>query len=81
MVKVTFYNLLRSKYHLTEMEVKAGTIQQIIDQILEIYPQVNAKDFATAVVFFEGKPLHAYSFNREVKDGQSLIITHFVGGG
>lgn len=81
MVKVTFYNLLRSKYHLKEMVVNAGTIQQIINQILESKPEIKPSDLASAVVFFEGKPLHAHSFNRQVKDGQTLIITHFVGGG
>ena len=81
MVKVTFYNLLRSKYHLEDFEVQAGSINDIISEIIHTYPHIMEEDFKSSVVFYHGKPLHFRSFDREIKDDERIIFTHFVGGG
>lgn len=81
MVKITFYNLLRSKYHLEDFEVQAGSINDIILEITQTYPNIQEEDFKKSVVFYHGKPLHFRSFDREILDGERIIFTHFVGGG
>ena len=82
MVKVTFLNLLRSKYGIDTLTVKAGTVQQILDQICEQYPVITAKDFEESVLFVnQVKVMHLNRFHEIVKDGDELILTHFVGGG
>ncbi len=81
MVKVIFYNLLRSKYNINETMVHKGSINEILDQIIKQYPQMQRKDFDTAVVFHKGKPIHKINFNHIVDDSEEIIITHFVGGG
>ncbi len=81
MIKVIFYNLLRSKYGIEEAQVNPGSVGEIITQILEQFPQMKATDFETAVVFYQGKPIHKSGFHQEIEDGSKLIITHFVGGG
>lgn len=81
MVKVIFYNLLRSKYGITELSVTAGSITEIIGQILRDHPKIHAKDFETAVVFHKGKPYHFSQFRHMISDEDEIIITHFVGGG
>ncbi len=81
MVKVIFYNLLRSKYGIKEEELKADTINGIIEQILAKHKEMKTSDFTTAVVFREGKPIHKSGFFQKITDGEEIIITHFVGGG
>lgn len=81
MVKVVFYNLLRSKYNIKEMMVDSGTIESIIDFILKTHPEINPSDFNTCVVFHHGKPIHLRGFDQMISDEDEIIITHFVGGG
>ena len=81
MVKVVFYNLLRSKYNIDEELVQPGTINQIIKQILTTHPNMSESDFKTCIVFYKGEPIHFYGFNTYIEDNQKIIITHFVGGG
>ena len=81
MVKVIFYNLIRSKYNVKEMMVKSGTINEIIDQILKEHPNMSKSDFETCVVFYKGKPIHLRGFHQAINDKEEIIITHFVGGG
>lgn len=81
MVKVIFYNLLRSKYNVREMMVESGTIASIIDCILSVHPEISPSDFETCVVFHHGKPIHLRGFEKVIKDEEEIIITHFVGGG
>lgn len=81
MVKIVFYNLLRSKYNVKELQVKSGSIHNIIKQIMNEHPNMKIKDFETAVVFLHGKPIHNRGFDKVIEDNEELIFTHFVGGG
>lgn len=81
MVKVIFYNLLRSKYNINEEMVHSGSISEILNQIFQKYPNMQEKDFDTAVVFHQGKPIHKMNFDYMIDDREEIIITHFVGGG
>ena len=81
MVNVIFYNLLRSKYNLQEESFQPGSIHQIIDEVIKRYPAVKKSDFRYAVVFRDGKPVHFHQFDQMINDHETIIITHFVGGG
>ena len=81
MIKVIFYNLLRSKYNVKEMMVESGSIHSIIDYILSVHPEISQSDFETCVVFHQGKPIHLRGFDKVIADKEEIIITHFVGGG
>ncbi len=81
MVKVIFYNLLRSTYRINEEFVEPGTLQEIIQSILQKHPRINPKDFETCVVFYQGKPYSSFQFDTVINDKEEIIITHFVGGG
>lgn len=81
MVKVTFYSLLRSNYHIKEEMVEPGSIHDIIGQIIEKHPKINQLSFRYSVVFYRGKPIHYYGFNTLIKDGEEITFTQFVGGG
>jgi hypothetical protein len=81
MVHVTFYNLLRSKYRITELVVTPGTIHEIIQQIIDLYPNIKQSDLHSAIVFYQSKPIHYHQFHRTIDDHSSIIFTHFVGGG
>jgi molybdopterin converting factor small subunit len=81
MVKVTFYSLLRSNYNITEEFVEPGSINDIINQIINKYPNIKKSSFRYCVVFYKGKPINYYGFDSLIEDGEDIIITHFVGGG
>ena len=81
MVKVIFYNLIRSKYKVEEEFCNPGSIDSIITEILEKYPEMKESDFRTCVVFYQGKPIHYHRFTQVIPDGEEIIIIHFVGGG
>lgn len=81
MVNVIFYNLLRSKYRISEINVQPGSINDIVDQIIASHPEMDRRDFESAVVFHHGKPIHFRQFNRIIDDKEEIIMTHFVGGG
>ncbi len=82
MVKVIFFNLLRSKYNIHQIEVMSGSIHEILSQIQVLYPKVELKDFENSVVFINSnKIVHQSKFNELVKDGDEVVFTHFVGGG
>jgi len=81
MVKVIFYNLLRSKYNIKEMMVEPGTINDIIKEILEAQPEMKVNDFVTSVVFYKGLPIHYRGFEKIINANEEIIFTHFVGGG
>jgi len=80
-VKVIFYNLLRSKYHLEQVLVSPGTITDIFHEILVKYPQIESNDLFGAMVFDHGKAIHQEQFSRFIVDLSEIIVTHFVGGG
>ena len=81
MVRVTFYNLLRSKYKINEITVHPGTIHDIIKQILILHPKIDSSDFTSSIIFYKGKPIHYRGFHTFIDDNETIIITHFVGGG
>ncbi|QMS85141.1 MoaD/ThiS family protein [Candidatus Xianfuyuplasma coldseepsis] len=81
MIDVCFYNLLRSKYRITELQVQAGTIHEIINEIIKQHPEIQKDDFKMAIVFYHGKPIHSSGFHTEIPDNERIIFTHFVGGG
>ena len=81
MVKVIFYNLLRSKYGVSEQFVNAGSIDEIINQILQTHKNMVQKDFESVVVFHNGISIHRKQFDRIIDDKEEIILTHFVGGG
>ena len=81
MVKIIFYNLIRSRYKVEGMTVKSGSIDFIITQILETYPEMDKRDFESCIVFRDGKTIHKFRFDTIINDGEEIIITHFVGGG
>jgi molybdopterin converting factor small subunit len=81
MVKVIFYSLLRSKYNIKEEFVEAGTIDEIINQILERHSNMEKSDFRYGVVLYKGKPIHYYGFDTVIEDNEEIIFTHFVSGG
>jgi molybdopterin converting factor small subunit len=82
MVKVTFYNLLRSKYRINEVNVNAGTVKEIINQIIEIYPQIARDDLMQSVLFInQEKVMHLNRLDEMVEEGDDIVFTNFVGGG
>ena len=82
MVKVRFLNLLRSKYQIELMSLKKGTIHEIIDQVLLLYPHVEREDLENATIFVnQEKVMHYQRFNTKLEDGDQVVFTHFVGGG
>jgi len=81
MVKVVLYNLLRSKYGIDKIDVSSGTINEIIDEIINTYPQMKRSDFESAIVFHKGNIIHYHAFDKKIEDEEEIIITHFVGGG
>lgn len=82
MVKVVFLNLLRSKYNIEQLDVHAGTIQSILDEIKKLHPELDEKDFSEALVFINQIRLaHGNRFLHIAKDGDEVVFTHFLGGG
>jgi len=81
MVKVTFYSLLRSNFHIKETTVQAGSIHDIIEQITQKYPHIKPSSFRYSVVFYKGKPIHYRGFDTKIDDGEEIYFTQFVGGG
>ncbi|MFH5881096.1 MAG: MoaD/ThiS family protein [Candidatus Izemoplasmataceae bacterium] len=82
MVKVTFYNLLRSKYRINEVNVNAGTVKEIINQIIETYPQIARDDLMQSVLFInQEKVMHLNRLDEIVEEGDDIVFTNFVGGG
>ncbi len=82
MVTVIFLNLLRSKYNIHQIEVKPGTINELLLQIKEIHPQVVLEDFENSVVFINSiRIVHPKMYDEVVEDGDEIVFTHFIGGG
>jgi len=82
MVKVIFLNLLRSKYNIEQLDVHAGTIQSILDEIKRTHPRLDEQDFKEALVFInQVRIAHGDRFPHKVKDGDEVVFTHFLGGG
>lgn len=82
MVTVRFLNLLRSKYRIEQVQVEAGTLGSILDQVLAQVPSMKKDDLAFAVLFInETKQIRLSDRQIIIKDGETLSITHFVGGG
>ena len=82
MVNVKFFNLLRSKYKIQKVEVIEGTIFEIIKQIQVLYPEIEMDDFKYCVGFINSKRIISHTmFSEEVRDGDELVFTHFIGGG
>lgn len=81
MVKVIFYNLLRSKYQIEDILVNSNNIYDIIKEILSKVPTMKESDFKNVVVFKQGKLIHKGLFDQIINNGEEIIMTHFVGGG
>jgi molybdopterin converting factor small subunit len=81
-VKIIFLNLLRSKYGIESVMVHPGSVQNALEQIIQIYPNVNEKDFKEAVLFVNQTRVDfVHWLRKELHDGDEVILTHFVGGG
>jgi len=82
MVKIIFFNLLRSKYHWHELDVAPGTFQNVIDELKKNNPSLNEKDFRDCVMFVNDVRItHLALFDIQFKDGDKVVLTHFLGGG
>lgn len=82
MVTVRFLHLLRSKYRVEQLHVKAGSLKSIIDQILTLIHGSDIKDFDQAVIFVnQVRIMHIRHDQEMINDGDVVVITHFVGGG
>jgi len=81
MIKVTFYSLLRSNYHIEEDFVNPGSINEIINQIIKKHPEIKLSAFRYTVVFYKGKPIHYHGFDTVIEDNEEIFFTQFVGGG
>ncbi len=82
MVKITFLNLLRSKYNLDTLHVEPGEMKDIFASFLQKHPEVDPKDFQECVMFVNQKRIaHANRFDITLHDGDEVVFTHFLGGG
>lgn len=82
MIHVKFMNLIRSKYHLSEMTIEAPTLGDLMQAILSKNPMMNPDDLYHAVIFVNQKQvMHLNRINHMLNDGDQVIFTHFVGGG
>lgn len=82
MVTVKFLHLLRSKYGIKELSLKPGKFSYILEQIKELHPEIDFKDFDSGVIFINGvQIIYQTKSNEILKDGDELVFTHFVGGG
>jgi len=82
MVKVKFFGLIRSNHRVTELELNAGTIQDVINQIIERYPKMTEHEISNAVLIInKEKVMHLNRLSEVVQDGDEIAFTNFVGGG
>ena len=82
MVKVIFYNLIRSKYRIEDLEVEAGSLQEVIKQVIKKHPHIDKDDLLQAVLFInQEKVMHVNRLDEKVEDGDHVVFTNFVGGG
>lgn len=82
MVTVKFFNLIRSKYKIKELLLKPGTIEDLINQIQSLYPNIRSKDLSGAAIFINSrKIIHLNTLSEQVYSGDIVVFTHFVGGG
>ncbi len=82
MVKITFLNLLRSKYGIETLLVEPGKMEVIFKTLLSKHPEIEPKDFQDSVMFVNQKRIpHATRFDITLQDGDDVVFTHFLGGG
>ncbi len=82
MVKITFLNLLRSKYGIETQMVSPGTMAAVLQTILLKHPEIDVNDFQESVMFVNQRRIpHATRFDLVLQDGDDVVFTHFLGGG
>ena len=82
MVTVRFLNLLRSTYQIEQLHVTAGSLSDVMKQVLIMVPKMKKEDFDQAAIFVNQVKIGHINFDQEMlKDGDVVIFTHFVGGG
>mgnify|MGYP000908090084 CR=1 FL=1 len=82
MVTVKFFNLIRSNHGVQQLTVSPGTIENIMIEIRNIYPQITLQELHDAILFInKQKVMHLKRFKEVVKDGDEIVFTNFVGGG
>ncbi len=82
MVKVKFFGLIRSNHRVTEMEVEAGTVKEVVDQIIKRHPVITEHEIRNAVLIInKEKVMHLNRFLEVINDGDEIAFTNFVGGG
>ena len=50
MVKVKFFGLIRSNHRVTEIEVDAGTVREVVNQIIKKYPKITEHEISHAIL-------------------------------
>jgi molybdopterin converting factor small subunit len=82
LVKIKFFNLIRSKYNIFSLETKEGTLEDVIQEILLKHQQIDQNDLYGAVIFLNNKQImHKDRMNQIINEDDELVFTHFVGGG
>lgn len=82
MVTIKFYGLIRSNHRIETMQVKPGTLREVINQIQVEHPQISDHEFLTAVVFInQTKVMHMNRLAVKVNENDEIVFTNFVGGG
>jgi molybdopterin converting factor small subunit len=82
LVKIKFFNLLRSKYNISMLETKEGSLEDVIHEIILKHQEIDPNDLYGAVIFLNNQQImHKDRLNQKVNEDDELVFTHFVGGG
>ncbi len=82
MIKVQLVGRLKHRYKVRNIEVEEGSIDEIIDQIIEKHPEIKQEDLKNAlpIVKRDGSNKGKTKTNA-LKPGDTLVFMSPVGGG
>jgi molybdopterin converting factor small subunit len=82
MITVKFFGMLSVDYKLKELQVEAGTIEQVLEEIKDIYPEIPKTQLRQAMMFVNQQQVTGNKrFLLALKDGDELAFLSPASGG
>jgi len=82
MITVKFYGLLSLECNLRQLLVKAGTVRQVLNEILQSCPNISEQQLSQAILFVNKQHISGHKrFSVVLKDGEELALLSPASGG
>ena len=82
MITVKFFGLLSVNYAIKKIEMKEGKVQDVLNQVIRLYPEITEKQLKQSIMIINQKQVSENKrFAIELQSGDELVFLNPSSGG